>query len=176
LGHLGANKRHCIQPPGGSRPSIWFVFPPCVMAFPLEPLPGFWSYWGPRSGGTAIAEPPATLLNPFGEEVSGADGLGRGDAGWTISSGGISMALEQVHRHRPLRITYGLKLAALKGLKKVAGGWSEALPPERPPRNARRTPVGVPEGRDHACEYHPRPIETNLLLITALAIFSDQSR
>jgi hypothetical protein len=35
------------------------------------------------SGGTAIAEPPATLLNPFGEDVPGPDVLGRCDAWWT---------------------------------------------------------------------------------------------
>jgi hypothetical protein len=43
------------------------------------------------------------------------------------------MALEDVHRHLPSRTPSGLKIAALKGHKKVDGGWSAALPPESPP-------------------------------------------
>jgi hypothetical protein len=46
---------------------------------PLEPLPGFGSGGGRLSGGTAVAEPPATLLNPFGEDVPGPGGLVRSD-------------------------------------------------------------------------------------------------
>jgi hypothetical protein len=36
-----------------------------VVPCPLEPLPGFGPCGGRLSGGTAIAEPPATLLSPF---------------------------------------------------------------------------------------------------------------
>jgi hypothetical protein len=51
------------------------------------------------------------------------------------------------NRHTPCltRTTSGRKTTALKGHKRVAGGWSEALPPDSPPRKTRRTPVGVPE-------------------------------
>jgi hypothetical protein len=166
------------------------------MAFPLEPRPGFWPYWGSRSGGTAIAEPPATFLNPFGEVVPGAGGLGRGDAYSTRANGGDG-GFEQCPWRRTSRFVGpvgddwamdrksacwgksgmmaipprsapprdpnprmleiearsefdigrktsidialratppGLKRAALKGLQKVAGGWSAALPPDRPPQ------------------------------------------
>ena len=40
-----------------------------VVPCPLEPLPGFGPILRPLTGGTAVAEPPATLLNPFGEDV-----------------------------------------------------------------------------------------------------------
>jgi hypothetical protein len=36
-----------------------------VVPFPLEPLPGFGPWGGRLSGGTAVAEPPATFLSPF---------------------------------------------------------------------------------------------------------------
>ena len=42
---------------------------------------------GSRSGGTAIAEPPATLLNPFGEDVPGPGGLVRSDVDWMRACG-----------------------------------------------------------------------------------------
>jgi len=53
---------------------------------------------GSRSGGTAIAEPPATLLNPFGEVVPGAGGLGRGDAYSTRARGGNGGLKQQTWR------------------------------------------------------------------------------
>ena len=44
---------------------------------------------------------------------------------------------EIVHRHRPTRTPSDPSTTALKGHKRVAGGWSEALPPDsRPPTHA----------------------------------------
>ena len=48
---------------------VLLVFTNASYHRPLEPLPGFGPYLESLSGGTAIAEPPATLLNPFGEDV-----------------------------------------------------------------------------------------------------------
>jgi hypothetical protein len=68
-----------------------------------------------------------------------------------------------VHRHRPTRTPSDPSTTALKGHKKVAGGWSEALPPDSRPPNTRRTPVGVPEDRettfirDHRLVFLPNP-------------------
>ena len=42
-------------------------------------------------------------------------------------------------------MTAGRQTTALKGLKRVAGGWSAALPPERRAPIASRTPGGVPD-------------------------------
>ena len=53
----------------------------------LEPLSGFWPDLGIAFRGYRVAEPPATLLNPFGDDVPGTDGLGRGDACSTRSCG-----------------------------------------------------------------------------------------
>jgi len=42
----------------------------------LEPLSGFWPDVGIAFRGYRVAEPPATLWNPFGDDVPGPDGLG----------------------------------------------------------------------------------------------------
>ena len=44
----------------------------------LEPLSGFWPDLGVAFRGYRVAEPPATLSNPFGDDVPGPDGLRRG--------------------------------------------------------------------------------------------------
>ena len=58
-----------------------------IVPCPLEPLPGFGPCGGWLSGGTAVAEPPATFLNPFGEDVPGPGGLGRSDVDWMRACG-----------------------------------------------------------------------------------------
>jgi hypothetical protein len=77
----------------------------CVVPCPLEPLPGFGPILRPLTGGTAVAEPPATLLNPFGENVPGPGGLGRNDSVMD-RAGGFFTRQARGLSHGPWRQTF----------------------------------------------------------------------
>jgi len=50
----------------------------CVVTVPLAPLPGFGPCGGWLSGGTAVAQPPATFLSPFRAATRRSNAVRRG--------------------------------------------------------------------------------------------------
>jgi len=61
----------------------------------IRPIPAVWNHsrgsgrvWDRFPGVALSRNPPATFLNPFGEDVPGPGGLGRGDAGLTNACAG----------------------------------------------------------------------------------------
>ena len=86
-----------------------------VVPCPLEPLPGFGPGGGRLSGGTAVAEPPATFLSPFRAATRSSNAVRRGAVGTSKGVGNewhcrlrrlslrrrSSSRLPSGHRNRP---------------------------------------------------------------------------
>jgi hypothetical protein len=127
--------------PTSSRPRPYqpFIgFPPTCHITPSGTPTGVLALFGDRVPGAPRCGTPGYPLKPLRGRRAGTGRFGASPCVLDhIQRGGKSLALENVDRHRLLRTTSGLKTTALKGHKRVAGGWSEALPPERrPPKHA----------------------------------------
>ena len=112
-----------------------------VVPFPLEPLPGFGPCGGRLSGGTAVAEPPATFLSPFRAATRRSNAVRRDAVEFRIpkplgvqSKATVRMALANTRRELgplcPLRWTF---------VGRSPSRWAENQPGSAQPPSAGRS-------------------------------------